>query len=523
MRFFILFLLIINVSFSASRYGGDLIYATSASVQTLDPASAIDAQSLNVINALYDTLVHSRGSKITPALASSWSVSEDKLQYTFILRGDVYFHKKSYFNHYVKLNAKDVVFSFKRQLDNPHAYHRSSKPFMASCLKLSNIIKDVKRLGQDRVVFTLKHRHGDFLKLLSQPFASILSYQYARYLQKIGKKETLFSNPIGTGAFSFKSSDKSEITLLRNQKYWSKRAYIKTLTFKLIPNSSIRARLLEYGEAHIAENPDFSQLKKLRQKRNIQLIKQKIPNLAYLSFNHRRKPFNDPLVRKAISHAIDQKRIIKEVYHGYAKPALNITPAFINSRKVAGYNYNVKLSKKLLLKADLPNGFTTTLSTLPVGTFYNPNSSKMAQIIKENLSQVGIQVNIVHQTWSEFLQNALKGRYDMILFGYENRSKNLVDFLLSFKRPYANELFGTHNLTFWHNDSFSKLLIDAKAQKYLHLQKKYYKNALKVFAYNAVYKPIASSDVFIVAKKSVHGLSKYRLIKDFTRVWIEKW
>jgi len=96
-------------------------YNESNGITSLDPAFARDLEIMWATNQLFDGLVELNDSlEIIPSVAKSYSLSEDQLTYTFILRGDVLFHNNACFPNSIgrKVLATDVLFSFNRILDN---------------------------------------------------------------------------------------------------------------------------------------------------------------------------------------------------------------------------------------------------------------------------------------------------------------------------------------------------------------------------------------------------------------------
>ena len=112
---------------AASVQAKTLVFCSEGSPEGFNPAfytagTTFDASSRPVYNRLVE---FERGTtKIGPALAEKWDVSDDGLEYTFYLRKGVKFHTTKEFTPTRDFNADDVVFSFKRQLDKEHPYHK---------------------------------------------------------------------------------------------------------------------------------------------------------------------------------------------------------------------------------------------------------------------------------------------------------------------------------------------------------------------------------------------------------------
>lgn len=98
------------------KMGGVLVFGRSGDSVGLDPGRETDGESFYGSTAVFDTLVEfvPGQTAVKPALATSWEVSDDGLEYTFSLRKGVTFHDGTPFN------AEAVVFSFERQFIEDH-------------------------------------------------------------------------------------------------------------------------------------------------------------------------------------------------------------------------------------------------------------------------------------------------------------------------------------------------------------------------------------------------------------------
>lgn len=175
-------LLISSVAFAAPQYGGTLVFGRGGDSSTIDPAHATDGESFYASTAVYDNLVQFKygTTEIEPALATSWDVSADGLEYIFHLRKGVKFHKTSYFKQDVELSADDVVFSLKRQFDPANPYNKVGGAYEYwSAMDMDNIVKDVVAVDKYTVKITLKKKEAPFIANMAMDFASIVSKAFA--------------------------------------------------------------------------------------------------------------------------------------------------------------------------------------------------------------------------------------------------------------------------------------------------------------------------------------------------------
>jgi len=165
--------------------------------------TTFDASSGTVYNRLIE---FERGkTNIVPALAESWEISTDGLEYTFHLRPGVKFHTTEFFTPTRDMNADDVIFSFERQRSADHPWHEyvpgaSWEYFNA--MSMPDLIKEVVKVDDMTVKFVLNRPEAPMIANLAMDFASILSAEYAAQLEAAGTMENLNQQPIGTGPFA---------------------------------------------------------------------------------------------------------------------------------------------------------------------------------------------------------------------------------------------------------------------------------------------------------------------------------
>src|SRR5437773_667594 len=104
-----------------------LVFCSEGSPEGFDPqlyttAISFQASSVPVFNRLVEFEIGS--TRLRPALAESWTTSDDGLTYTFSLRRGVKFHGNARFNPTRDFNADDVLFSFNRMGDPLHPFHQ---------------------------------------------------------------------------------------------------------------------------------------------------------------------------------------------------------------------------------------------------------------------------------------------------------------------------------------------------------------------------------------------------------------
>ncbi|WP_104712775.1 ABC transporter substrate-binding protein [Helicobacter cetorum] len=503
------------------RYGGTLIYARASDSQALDPALVVDAESFSVIGNVYETLVRFKygTTELEPSLAKSWEISKDALVYTFHLRKGVYFHTTKYWNKKVELKAKDVVFSFERQMKNAKTYYKNKSYKYWQGMGMDNLIASVKALDDYTIQITLKHKESPFLADLGMDFLGIVSKDYADYLAKNQRQDELAKKPIGTGPFKLAMWMKDEkIVLLRNEDYWDRKAYLDRVVFRVVPNASIRALALRTSEVSMISAPNPNEVASLAQLPHVVVDKATALFVTWLSLNLKKPPFDKALVRQAINHAIDANAYIKVVYEGYAKQAINPIPLGMWSynESIQPYEFDIQKAKDLLKKAGFEKGFSTTLYT---ASKYN---KKGAEFIQASLAKIGIKVKIEFLEWGAYLKKVSMGEYFMSFSGWMADTPDPDNFLyLLWSKQSALEL-PTQNVAFYESEEFSKLVTKAKEVIDKQERTKLYQKAQEVFHKDAPWVGLAYPYTIVPHLKNVKGYKPTGVsVHRFYEVYLE--
>ena len=487
--------------FALSAHAKTLVYCSEGSPEGFTPAhftagTTFDASARQV----FDKLVHfERGTtKIIPGLAYHWEVTPDGKTYTFLLREGVEFHTTRFFKPSRPFNADDVLFSFKRQKDKNHPYHKVSGASYEyfEAMGMSDLIKSIEKKDDYTVVFHLTKPEAPFIANLGMPFASIHSAEYADQMMKKGKPEQFDQKPIGTGPFVFVSYQKdSMIRFKAHPNYWQGRAAIDKLVFSITPDPSVRYAKLKAGECHIMPYPNPADLNLMKRDPKINLMEKEGLNVGYLAFNTKKKPFNKVEVRRALTMAVNKQAIIDAIFQGSGKAAKNPIPPTIWSYNddVKDYPYDVKQAKKLLKKAGLSKGFETNIWAMPVQRPYNPNARRMAEMIQADWAKIGVKAKIVSFEWGEYLKRSKDGEHETVLLGWTGDNgdpDNFMNVLL------GCDAVGSGNRAYWCYKPFDDLLQQARLTTDVEKRTQLYRQAQLVFKDQAPWITIGHSVVF---------------------------
>jgi dipeptide transport system substrate-binding protein len=489
-----------------------LVFCSEGSPEGFNPqffntSTTFDASSVPLFNRLVEFELGT--TTVVPGLAESWTVSPDGLTYTFTLRKGVKFHSNAKFKPSRDFNADDVLFSYYRMADPKHPYYKVTPGQNYAYFEdmgLDGIVEKLEKVDDHTVRFKLKHAEAPFLADLAMDFASILSAEYADKMKAANTPQTVDHDPIGTGPFQFVSYQKDAI--IRYQafdSYWGGRPKIDHLVYSITPDASVRYAKLKAGECQIMAYPKPADLAAIGNDAALTVQNMKGMNVGYLAFNVEKKPFDNKLVRQALTLAVDKASIIKNVYQGTGQAAVNPIPPTVWSYndKVKDYPYDVAKAKELLTKAGYPNGFDADLWYLPVTRPYNPDGKRMAELLQADWAKIGVKAKLVTYEWGEYRKRSKTGEQQTIMYGWSGDNGDPDNFFAPLLSCEAVK--GGGNVARWCNKEFEALIQKAKLTPKQAERSKLYEKAQEIVKEEVPFITLAHSVRYTPMRKEVKG------------------
>ncbi|PIE63971.1 MAG: ABC transporter substrate-binding protein, partial [Desulfobacterales bacterium] len=360
-----------------------LVYCSEGSPEGFNPAfyssgTTFDATSRAIFNKLVE--FERGGTRIVPGLAESWEVSDDGLTYTFKLRKGVTFHTTKDFTPTRDFNADDVLFTFKRMWDKKHPFHSVTPGnyIYFEGMGMPDLIKDITKIDDYTVRFTLNKPEAPMLANLAMDFGSIQSAEYAEKMMQAGTPAVIDQKPVGTGPFQLVAYQKDAVIRYKaNPDYWAGKAPIDNLVFAITPDPSVRYQKLKNGECHVMPYPNPADLEAMAKDKDVNLMSQEGLNVGYMAYNTTIPPFDNPKVRKALNMAINKEAILDAVFQGAGEVAKNPIPPTIWSYNDAIKDdpYDPAAAKKMLEEAGVKD-LKMEVWAMPVQRPYNPNARR---------------------------------------------------------------------------------------------------------------------------------------------------
>ena len=484
-----------------------LVYCADATPEGFDPALWDSASTNNVSSQIFQGLTTFKrgGTEVIPSLADSWTVSPDGKTITFNLRKDVRFHTQPYFTPTRPLNADDVVFTVQRWIDPQHLFNKafSAQFIYPQNLDLKTQIAGVEKIDQHTVRVRLSAPNAVFLSYFAMAFAGIQSAEYADQLLKQGKASEINNYPIGTGPFKFRSYKKDDsLRLDGNTDFWGNPQKTDKLIFIFAKEPNVRVQKLKQGECNITSPIRDVDITALEGDSKIVIKKIQALNISYLSFNMKKPPTDNRLVREALDIAVDRDALFKVLFpRGDATQAVSAYPP-----SMLGYNtklkneYNPERAKELLKKAGFASGFDIDLWALPVVRPHNPNGQLMAQMIQQDWAKIGVKASIKTYEWGEYLKRANNGEHSIYMSGWAGDNGDPDDFLA----PNLTCAVNKSGVKFC-NKEFDELVEAGRATIDVKKRISHYEKAQEIFKRERPWITIAHSAVYIPMSPDVEG------------------
>ena len=469
---------------------------SDSGIDTFNPFKANKTN--NIYYIVYDRLVEmGANGVIYPHLLKSWNVSDDGLTITFTLRKGITFQDGS------DLNAEVLKWFLENMATGKSKY-------MVAAVKSVDIKDNLT------VVLNMSRPDPNILYNFTSSFAGIPSKKAVeKYGKEYGRKYV-----VGTGPFEFVSwKTGAEVVLKKNPNYqWGCAlsenqgpAKIDKIIIKEILEDSTRFLEFKTGGVDILENVPTLFLAKLKEMPNVKIITMASNTNFHMVMNTQREFLNDIKIRKAIALSIDQKEILKAVFHGYGSPAYTYLIDRLPARKVAKkyeIRYDPAKAQEIMAQEGWKKGSDGILTkdgkklSLSLWSKSNSVERKIAVIVQAELSQLGIEIKMEQFDPSSIKAEFKKGIHDLVIRSYGWDNADILEWFFNSKR------LGYPNAAMWHDNESDYLMQKAMAHS---------KNSEeRIQNFKAYHEYLLSKYVWapIVNTVNIHALSK-RIIMPF--------
>ncbi|MEU3822616.1 ABC transporter substrate-binding protein [Streptomyces sp. NPDC030392] len=429
--------------------------------------------------------------RLKPALAAALpTVSADGLTYTYKLRKGVTFSDGRPFG------AKDVVFTYRTILDK-----RTNNPSKTEL----DALKDVKAVGDDTVVFTLKYPYAAF----AQRTVLAIAPQHVAARQDVNSGP-FTTKPIGTGPYVLTGWSKGEkLTFKANPRYWGGEPKVKKLTMAIVKDDDVRATRLRSGDLDGAILPP-NLAKGFKNDPGRKTYAATTYDYRTVTLPTHNKVTGDIAVRRALDLAVDRQAMVDKILEGAGKPAYGPVPTGSEwFAKGTERRHDLAAAKKILDDAGWkpgPDGVRVKNGVRASFPLWYVSGDKLRQdhalAYASDAKKAGIEITTQAGTW-EVIEPRMK--HDAVLAGGGSPGDPDFDQYLLLKSTLAGD--GFNNMAWYTNPAVDKALEDGRKTDDKAARKAAYDTVQRELVKNPGYTFLTHIDHLYVVSDRWDGLS----------------
>lgn len=377
----------------------DLVVDVLTEPDSLDPMyrNAVEAQ--RYYRLVYSTLLRwQEDGSVQPELLTELpEISEDGLVYDLTLREGITFHDGS------PRTADDVVFTFGEAKDPENG------SVWLSALAYVDKVEAVDEYG---VRLTLSEPYAYMESRLAMIPIIPDETDYV-------VNETYAASGNGTGPYRLDEIKRGdEIVLVKNEDYFGQAPQFESITLKLVPEDSSRIARVTNGESHIAPAIPANQVDLVRSRGAFaETVEANLTRVFFIPSMKEGRPTANADFRQAIAWAVDRRQIIDHVYHGAGRPTstyLSYGQLYHDEALGLTFGERPDLEKA---KALLESSGVDTSQTFTIISANTPDLVNAATIIQQNLTELGLKVEVSAEETAAYYPKLVSGDYDVILYG----------------------------------------------------------------------------------------------------------
>lgn len=412
-----------------------------------DPTNLVGAGDMNATRNCYEPLVEEvRGTtELEPWLAESYEVPDAKT-YIFKIREGVKFADGT------NLDAEAVVYSYERAM-----------AFVNSVSTLVQEIESVEATDDMTVTIRLKTENSGFLYNVAK--IGIISPDWCKENEVDGDWAQAYCarHSCGTGAYQISDYEEDQYyTMTKFDDYWQgwNDNQIDTIQTLIVKDNATQIQMLNSGEVDKLQIPITENLDILEANPNIDVLTSESLQTNIFTFNTKKAPFDNLLVRQAVTLAMDYEGVKDNVYNGYATIPSGFMPSLFteHNKQIPEESQNMEKAKELMEQSGV--GPCSISVHLCEGS---DDQVQMAQILQSNLAELGITVEIKVMPWLSMVDenSSPDTAPEMSALNMGAFTGDSVFFLKqNFHSVYSGQ---PYNWSFYENSEFDSLIDQATA------------------------------------------------------------
>ncbi|PMC37858.1 nickel ABC transporter, nickel/metallophore periplasmic binding protein [Bacillus sp. UMB0899] len=478
----------------------EIVYASTKDIRDINPH--LYSGEMAAQNMVFESLVVNTEDGVKPALAESWDISDDGLEYTFHLRQGVTFSDGEPFNaEAVKLNMDAILDNSER-----HAW-----------LDMVNEIKENVVVDEYTYKLVLKHPYYPTLTELglTRPFRFISPKSFVDGQTKDGVKTYA-----GTGPWVLTEHKKDQYAVFKvNEHYWGEKPKVQSVRWKVMPDHQTILLALEKGEIDLifgadGDMIDINSFKALEEQGKYQTeVSQPIASRAIL-LNSNKEITGDQKVREAFQYAIDKQTIANDILNGSETVADTLLSSTVPYSDVdlEKKSFDPDQANKLLEEAGWKLADDQYRykdgEKLEVSIYYNSDNAQektISEYMQSDLKNVGVSLNIIGEEKQAFLDRQKTGDFDLMYSLSWGTPYDPQSYLSSWRIPAHGDYQAQIGLDKkkWLDNTITAVMIEANEEK----RKEMYADILTYVHNEDVYIPLTYSRTKAVHFPELKGVS----------------
>jgi len=478
--------------------GGSVSIGIIGTPRFINPILATSPVDQDMVALVYSGLMRkSPDGTLIPDLAEKYEMSKNGLIYTFTLKDKIYFQDGE------PVTADDIVFTINEVKDS----------ITKSPRRVDWDGVNVTKIDDKTIEFTLKQPYSSFL--INATLGIMPEHLWSDSPIELN---TANISPVGSGPYKIENVIQESSGIINSfklssfKKFILGEPYIKNLSLYFYSNEESLLSALDKKEVNQISSITPLNADILKE-RNYEIESSVLPRVFGLFFNQNQNQlFADKTVAKAIDRAIDKNKIIREVLFGYGVAIGEpIPPNMIAYREYKEENLSREEIRESVQNSLLKNGWskdadgflqktitdknkkkTTTALQFSISTGNAPELVKTAELIRQDLTAVGMKVDVKTFEVGNLNQSVIRPRkYDALLFGQIiTHESDLYAFWHSSQRKDPGL-----NVAMYTNAKVDKILEDAfvtvneeeRAKKYIQFEDEIKKDIPAIFLYSPNY------------------------------------
>jgi peptide/nickel transport system substrate-binding protein len=473
-----------------------LVYGTTEKVSDMDPANAYDFHTWEIFYNIYQGLMGYPPGKtnLVPALAESYTISDDGKEYTFKLKEGLKFSDGTPFD------ANTVKWSIDRVMT------LKGDPSWL----VTDFVERVAVVDPHRVTFVLKNPCAYFPSLVATPpYYPVNPNVYPA--DKIVKDPTDLKGGklVGLGpyqAVSFKRDE--EIVLDVNKYFGGDKPKNDRVVIRYFADATTMRLALEKGELDFAfKSFNPSDISDLEKSDKIKTIKGQGPYIRYICFQCQTPPFDNKLVRQGVAAAVDRKEIVNKVFLGQNEPLYSMVPKGMwthtdNFKEVFG-DGNLARSRELLAKAGFNENNKLKFEFWYTPSHYGDTEVDLAAVLKKQFEATGVmQVSVKSAEWATYKQNWRDQLMPVFLLGW------YPDYIDpdNYTAAFAGTAGSRGNGIFFSDPQWDAMFVEGQKDADESKRAQIYEKVQQMWTDEVPTAPIFQGSLYLFSQKNIDGI-----------------